>query len=148
LQALRTVQKACAPFEAIEPTGKFFLYTCTESAARPAVKRYSQKLQNIELAGKVLITTSEKKTQHLESEFDTTLLMKAPFGPYPKQLAETYPIGQSEVPHPDWVSVKSALRTLIDFIRSKNIEATFAYDKKWLHDDLAGLSSFATLVPL
>jgi 7-cyano-7-deazaguanine tRNA-ribosyltransferase len=148
LQALRVVQKCCAPFEAIEPTGRSFLYTCTESAARPAVKRYSQKLRNIELTGRVLITTSEKKTRDLEREFDMTLLMKAPFGPYPKQLAETYPIGQSEVPDPDWASVKSALRALIDLIRSKNIEATFAYDKKWIHDDLAGLSSFATLVPL
>jgi hypothetical protein len=74
--------------------------------------------------------------------------MKAPFGPYPKQLAETYPIGQSEGPAPDWASIKSALRTLTDLIRSKNIQATFAYDEKWVHDDLAGLSSSATLVPL
>jgi 7-cyano-7-deazaguanine tRNA-ribosyltransferase len=148
LQALRVVQKSCTPFEAIEPTGKSFLYTCTESAARSAVKRYSQKLRNIELAGKVLITTDEQRTRHLEHEFDMTLLMKAPFGPYPKQLAETYPIGQSEIPDPDWASVKSALRTLIELIRSKNVEATFAYDEKWAHADLAGLSSSVTLVPL
>lgn len=147
LRALRTVQKGCAPFEAIEPTGRSFLYTCTESAARPAVKRYSQRLRNIELTGRVLITTDKERTRDLEREFDMTLLMKAPFGPYPKQLAETYPIGQSEVPDPDWASIKSALRTLIDLIRSKNIEATFAYDERWIHDDLAELSSSARLVP-
>jgi 7-cyano-7-deazaguanine tRNA-ribosyltransferase len=148
LQALLTVQKGCAQFEATEPTGKSYLYTCTESAARPAIKRYSQKLQNVELTGKVLITTAEERTRNLEREFDTTLLMKAPFGPYPKQLAETYPIGQSEVPDLDCASIKSALRTLIDLIRSKKIEATFAYDERWIHDDLAELSSSATLVPL
>jgi 7-cyano-7-deazaguanine tRNA-ribosyltransferase len=74
--------------------------------------------------------------------------MKAPFGPYPLELAETYPIGQSEVPDPDFASTSSAVRNLIELIKSKNVEATFAYEKEWDHDALAELRSFATLVRL
>jgi hypothetical protein len=40
------------------------------------------------------------------------------------------------------------MRNLIEFIKSKNVEATFAYDEKWDHDALAELSSFATLLRL
>ncbi|MGZ8932495.1 MAG: tRNA-guanine transglycosylase, partial [Halobacteriota archaeon] len=148
LQALRTIQKNCASFEAIEPLRSTFMYTCTESAERPDVARFSKKLNNLELTGRVLITTNRNKTRDMENEFDTTLLMKAPFGPYPQELAETYPIGQSEVPDPDYASIKSAVRNLIALIRSKNVEATFAYDSTWNHDDLAELSSYATLLPL
>ena len=107
-----------------------------------------KKLNRLDLTGRVLITTDRQKTRTMEQEFDTTLLMKAPFGPYPLELAETYPIGQSEVPDPDSASIKSAMRNLIEFIKSKNVEATFAYDEEWAHDTLAELSSFATLVRL
>jgi 7-cyano-7-deazaguanine tRNA-ribosyltransferase len=148
LQALRTIQEGFASFEAIEPLKHSFIYTSTESAARPEVARYVKKLNRLDLTGRVLITTNRQKTRTMEHEFDTTLLMKAPFGPYPPELAETYPIGQSEVPDPDFASIKSAMRNLIEFIKSKNVEATFAYDEKWDHDALAELSSFATLLRL
>jgi len=148
LQALRTIQKNCALFEPIEPLKSSFMYTGAESAARPDIARFLNKLKNLELAGRVLITTDRKKTRDMEHEFDATLLMKAPFGPYPQELAETYPIGQSEVPDPDYASIKSALKNLIALIRSKNVEATFAYDSMWNHDDLNELSSYATLLPL
>ena len=146
LQALRTIQKSCAPFEAIEPLKRSFLYTCTESAERPDVTRFLKKLNNLELTGRVLITTNRKKTRDVEHEFDSILLVKAPFGPYPQELAETYPIGQSEVPDPDYASIKSAVRNLIALIRSKNFEATFAYDSTWDDGDLTELSSYATLL--
>ncbi|MEI7826688.1 MAG: tRNA guanosine(15) transglycosylase TgtA [Euryarchaeota archaeon] len=148
LQALRTIQKRCASFEPIEPLKSSFLYTSTESAERPDVARFLKKLNNLELTGRVLVTTNRKKTRDIEHEFDTTLLMKAPFGPYPQELAETYPIGQSEVPDPDYASTKSAVRNLIELIRAKNLEATFAYDDKWNRDDLIELSSYAKLLPL
>jgi len=148
LKALRTIQKRCASFEPIEPLKSSFLYTSTESAERPDVARFLKKLRNLELTGRVLVTTNRKKTRDMEHEFDTTLLMKAPFGPYPQELAETYPIGQSEVPDPDYASTKSAVRNLIELIRAKNLEATFAYDDKWNRDDLIELSSYAKLLPL
>ncbi|MGA2884624.1 MAG: tRNA guanosine(15) transglycosylase TgtA [Halobacteriota archaeon] len=148
LQALRTIQEGFASFEAIEPLKRSFTYTSTESAARPEVARYGKKLSRLDLTGRVLITTNMQKTLTMEHEFDTILLMKAPFGPYPPELAETYPIGQSEVPDPDYASIKSAMRNLIEFIKSKNVEVTFAYDEKWDHDALAELSSFTTLLRL
>jgi 7-cyano-7-deazaguanine tRNA-ribosyltransferase len=148
LQALRAIQKSFASFEAIEPLKRSFLYMCTESAGRPDVARYFKKLNNLELTGRVLITTDRKKTRDREHEFDATLIMKAPFGPYPQELAETYPIGQSEVPDPDYASIKSAVKNLIALIRSKQFEATFAYDSKWDDIALTELGSYATLIRL
>ena len=74
--------------------------------------------------------------------------MKAPFGPYPPELGETYPIGQSEVPAPDNASKKSALYNLIELIKSKNFEATFAYDDDWEHEFLYQLCECSDLLPL
>jgi len=148
LQALRTIQEGFAPFEAIEPLKRSFIYTSTESTARPEIERYVKKLNRLNLTGRVLITTNRQKTRTIEREFDMTLFMKAPFGPYPLELAETYPIGQSEVPDPDFASTKSALRNLIALIKSKNVQATFAYDEGWDHDTLTELGSFATLLRL
>ncbi|HYA32543.1 MAG TPA: tRNA guanosine(15) transglycosylase TgtA [Candidatus Bathyarchaeia archaeon] len=146
LQALRTIQTDFASFEAIEPLKRSFIYTSSESAARPEVARYAQKLHRLDVAGRVLVTTDRRKTRHMEREFDVTLLMKAPFGPYPLELAETYPIGQSEVPAPDCVSIKSAVRNLIEFIGFNSLDVTFAYDEQWDHDVLAEVGALATLV--
>ena len=146
LQALRTIQTDFASFEAIEPLKRSFIYTSSESAARPEVARYAQKLHRLDVAGRVLVTTDRRKTRHMEREFDVTLLMKAPFGPYPLELAETYPIGQSEVPAPDCVSIKSAVRNLIGFIGFNSLDVTFAYDEQWDHDVLAEVGALATLV--
>jgi 7-cyano-7-deazaguanine tRNA-ribosyltransferase len=49
--------------------------------------------------------------------FDSTLFFKPPFGPYPPELRETFPIGQSEIP--DWdedmvVQGCAGLRELMD----------------------------------
>jgi 7-cyano-7-deazaguanine tRNA-ribosyltransferase len=44
------------------------------------------------------------------------LLFKPPFGPYPKELKETFPIGQSEIPDWDEAMVRQGckgIRTLI-----------------------------------
>jgi len=146
LQALRTIQTDFASFEAIEPLKRSFIYTSSESAARPEVARYAQKLHRLDVAGRVLVTTDRRKTRHMEREFDVTLLMKAPFGPYPLELAETYPIGQSEVPAPDCVSIKSAVRNPIEFIGFNSLDVTFAYDEQWDHDVLAEVGALATLV--
>jgi len=148
LQALRAAQKSFASFELIEPQASSFLYTSTESCARPQVRRFIRRLTNLELEGRILFTTDKQRTQHMEQRFDMTMLMKPPFGPYPLELAETAPIGQSEVANKDQTSIKSALRNLTELIICSNIDATFVYDSQWEHEDLAQLRLYATLVRL
>ncbi|HXY88327.1 MAG TPA: tRNA guanosine(15) transglycosylase TgtA [Candidatus Acidoferrales bacterium] len=148
LSALRAIFSHSEYIEEYEPQKWTFLYTSEESAKRPAILRHLKKLKNLHLKGRILITTNRKKTKHLEDEFDGILLMKAPFGPYSPELGETYPIGQSEVSSLDNASKKSALYNLIELIKSKNFEATFAYDDDWEHEFLYQLYEYSNLLPL
>jgi 7-cyano-7-deazaguanine tRNA-ribosyltransferase len=43
-------------------------------------------------------------------EFNDTLFFKPPFGPYPKELKETFPIGPSEIPEWDDAMVRQGCR--------------------------------------
>jgi len=50
-------------------------------------------------------------------EYDTVLLFRPPFGPYPVELKETFPIGQCELPEWDEQMVVTGcrgIRALID----------------------------------
>jgi 7-cyano-7-deazaguanine tRNA-ribosyltransferase len=73
-----------------------FFYRGSESCLRTEVLRYRQTIPRITLGGRVLIAFDGR----FVSGFDTILHFKPPFGPYPSELAETFPIGQSEIP--DW----------------------------------------------
>jgi 7-cyano-7-deazaguanine tRNA-ribosyltransferase len=46
----------------------------------------------------------------IRDEFDTTLFFKPPFGPYPKELKETFPLGQSEIPEWDETMVRQGCK--------------------------------------
>ncbi len=46
----------------------------------------------------------------IRDEFDDTLFFKPPFGPYPKELKETFPVGQSEIPEWDDAMVRTGCR--------------------------------------
>ncbi len=146
LEALRTVQRGSVAFEHIEPRKSSYLYTSAESAARPEVGRYARDLKNLSLTGRVLCTTDREKTRQMESQFDAVLYMKPPFGPFPQELAETYPIGQSEVTSPDHSSVRAALTNLVELLTTSDVDATFAYDERWEHEDLEKVSAHAKVV--
>jgi 7-cyano-7-deazaguanine tRNA-ribosyltransferase len=73
--------------------GRFF-YRGTESCLRTEVLRHHRLVGRIQVHGKVLVTL----TGRVLPGYDTVLFFKPPFGPYPPELAETFPIGQSEIP--------------------------------------------------
>ncbi|KUG20880.1 archaeosine trna-ribosyltransferase type 1 [hydrocarbon metagenome] len=73
-----------------------FFYRGSESCLRTEVIRFQQTIPRIALGKRVLISFDGKG----EPGFDDILHFKPPFGPYPPELAETFPIGQSEIP--DW----------------------------------------------
>ncbi|HZK31024.1 MAG TPA: tRNA guanosine(15) transglycosylase TgtA [Methanoregula sp.] len=83
-----------------------FFYRGDESCRRTEVFRYQQMLPRLVLGKKVLIAF-EGGTR---DEFTDTLFFKPPFGPYPKELKETFPIGPSELPDWDDTMVRTGCR--------------------------------------
>jgi 7-cyano-7-deazaguanine tRNA-ribosyltransferase len=80
-----------------------FFYRGDESCSRTEVFRYQQMLSRLRLGEYVLVAFDGG----LRNEFDDTLFFKPPFGPYPKELKETFPIGQSEIPEWDSAMVRN-----------------------------------------
>jgi len=71
-----------------------FFYRGGESCLRTEVYRHHRLLRRIQVSGRVLVTFTGK----VPPGYDTVLFFKPPFGPFPAELAETFPIGQSEIP--------------------------------------------------
>jgi 7-cyano-7-deazaguanine tRNA-ribosyltransferase len=71
-----------------------FFYRGSESCLRTEVYRYHHLVRRIPVRGRVLVTF----TGRVPPGFDTVFFFRPPFGPYPPDLSETFPIGQSEIP--------------------------------------------------
>jgi 7-cyano-7-deazaguanine tRNA-ribosyltransferase len=83
-----------------------FFYRGDESCQRTEVLRYQQQLSRISLGRNVLVAFEGGE----RDAFDTTLFFKPPFGPYLKELKETFPIGPSEIPDWDDAMVRQGCR--------------------------------------
>jgi len=83
-----------------------FFYRGDESCARTEVLRYQQGLSRLRLGKTVLIAFDGGH----HDGFEDTLFFKPPFGPYPKELKETFPLGQSEIPEWDDAMVRQGCR--------------------------------------
>jgi 7-cyano-7-deazaguanine tRNA-ribosyltransferase len=97
-----------------------FFYRGSESCSRTEIVRYRQMLSRLQLGDRVLITFGGG----VHDEFDDTLLFKPPFGPYPNELRETFPIGQSEIPEWDDAMVASGCRG-IKFLAESHPDSRF-----------------------
>jgi 7-cyano-7-deazaguanine tRNA-ribosyltransferase len=73
-----------------------FFYRGSESCLRTEVIRYHNMVPRFETGKTALITFDQK----IHKGYDAVFFFKPPFGPYPPELSETFPIGQSEIP--DW----------------------------------------------
>lgn len=71
-----------------------FFYRGDESCRRTEVIRYQNQVSRFRLGKNVLVGIG---CRNMEG-YDTFLAFKPPFGPYPPELSETFPIGQSEIP--------------------------------------------------
>ncbi|MDD1740659.1 MAG: tRNA guanosine(15) transglycosylase TgtA [Methanothrix sp.] len=105
-----------------------FFCTSSEGSLRPEVARYAQRIERISLQGEVLVTDDS----HMDTTgFDRVLYYKPPFGPYPAELAETYPFN-AEVPEKaDEAALRQAEKIMRDLIRN-NPDARFSIRLK--HD--------------
>lgn len=153
LSGLFRATKYARLMETYDPATKStFFYLGETSARRPEVLRYSDRLNRFDLCGKVLIFAGKGKVKkcidHIDG-YDHIFLMKAPFGPYPIGLKETYPIGQSEAPKDmdpvaKTVALENVLR-LIEANRDFDVEFIFVYDGDlWDHPLIEKIGRFAT----
>jgi len=94
MDGLRALGSHADWIEGLDPASRSTcFYLGPESAKRPEVLRYGSKIDRIELSGRVLVTDPGVD----EAGFDRILWFLPPFGPYPKELAETAPLN-AEVP--------------------------------------------------
>jgi len=94
LDGLRALASHADWIEELDPASRSTcFYLGPESAKRPEVVRYGSRIERIELEGRVLVADPGFE----EEGFDHILWFKPPFGPYPKELAETAPLN-AEVP--------------------------------------------------
>ncbi|HDN68047.1 tRNA-guanine(15) transglycosylase [ANME-1 cluster archaeon ex4572_4] len=143
LSGLRRLAKYSALLERFDPATKLhpFFYLGETSAHRPEVLRYSERLERFKLSGRVLVSTnpfSKEKcfTEKEEEKFESVFFVKPPFGPCPVELAETYPVGQAEVPaaaEADSEAKTVALRNVLKLLEMNVGKAkfVFVYDRSW-----------------
>ena len=113
--------------EGLDSTSKStFFYLSPQSASRPEVVRHARRIDRISLKGSVLITDDNDADA---SGFENVLLFKPPFGPYPKELSETYPFN-AEVPEEiDDAAIDRAVQITRELIKA-NPEAVFSFRLK------------------
>jgi len=105
-----------------------FFYRGDESCQRTEVLHYQQQLSRLHLGRNVLVTIDCKAKEG----FDTFLSFKPPFGPYPPELKETFPIGPCETPEWDEAMIRqgcNGIRTLTESHRESQI--IVACSRKW-----------------
>jgi len=135
LSGLKQMTKYSALIEKYDPATKHpFFYLSECSAHRPEVLRYSNRLDRFTLTGNVLITTNLEGEGFSEQEqFDHVFFVKPPFGPYPAGLAESYPVGQAEIPAEVDDDAKTvALQNVLKLLEiNRNVKFVFRYDSSW-----------------
>jgi len=95
-------------------TKRRFFYRGNESCLRTEVVRYQKNLSRLRLGRDVLIAFDG----NMQEGFSDLLLFKPPFGPYPRELKETFPIGQSEIPDWDEAMVRQGFKGINTLIKS------------------------------
>jgi len=107
-----------------------FFYLGPESARRPEVLQYSRQVENIEVIGKALIATRRDADT---AGFDRVFGVKMPFGVFPPELNETYPVGHAEVTDDFGCEARDlTLGRVLAFLKPHPDAAfTFAFDPKW-----------------
>jgi 7-cyano-7-deazaguanine tRNA-ribosyltransferase len=106
-----------------------FFYRGTESCLRTEVYRHRRLIGRVPIRERVLVTF----TGTVPPGFGTVLLFKPPFGPYPPGLAETFPVGQSEIPSWDRDMVKTGCEGIHAMMESHpDVPFTILCQPEWV----------------
>ena len=120
----------CAPAleERDRVSKRRFFYRGNESCSRTEILRYQNMLRRLRLRKNILIAFNGET----RDGYDDILFFKPPFGPYVKELRETFPIGQSEVPEWDEAMVSRACRGIRILVETHpESYVTVACSRRW-----------------
>jgi len=148
LSGLKRMMDYSPYIEKSDPATKStFFYLGPESCRRPEVYRHNELLNNLQVKGKALITTSRSIDR---SGYDNVFYVKVPFGVYPDALGETYPIGQSEnIDELECEARDATLENVLGFIIGHNeAEFTFAFTPSWESPVIARIGEVARVARL
>jgi 7-cyano-7-deazaguanine tRNA-ribosyltransferase len=109
-----------------------FFYRGSESCLRTEVIRYHAMIPRFYTGGKALVLF-DRPAGDFEGQFDAVFWFRPPFGPYPPELKETFPIGQSELPDWDGEMVRTGcrgIRTLL--IANPGCDLTVRCGTEWV----------------
>ncbi|HIH03071.1 MAG TPA: tRNA guanosine(15) transglycosylase TgtA [Methanoregulaceae archaeon] len=129
LDGYRELLRASPSLEVFDrSTKRRFFYRGDESCGRTEVVRYHRDLARFSLSGRVLVSFENRP----EPGYDHCLGFRPPFGPYPPALAETFPIGQCEVPSWDEAMVGTGCEGLA-VLSQANPDAVFTVrcEERW-----------------
>lgn len=122
LDALKQMFTYSDWLERLDPASKStFFYCGPESAKRPEVLRFASQLDRFTIRGSALVRPSPGR---MDSQYDNVLIFKPPFGAYPQELAEIYPLNAEIVRNPDYESLEQAYLNTIKLVEL-NPEAEF-----------------------
>ncbi|MCP1715168.1 7-cyano-7-deazaguanine tRNA-ribosyltransferase [Methanocalculus alkaliphilus] len=103
-------------------TKRRFFYRGDESCQRTEVIRFQRMIPAIGLSSRVLILCGGPEPQ----DFEEVLELRPPFGAVPRELSETFPIGQTEVPAWDDAMLESAWKG-VDILLAANPETEVTF---------------------
>jgi 7-cyano-7-deazaguanine tRNA-ribosyltransferase len=127
LDGLRRLARQGQWLERLDSAGKStFFCTSAEAALRPEVLRHARRIDRISLQGEVLITDDPQADT---TGYDRVLYFKPPFGPYPAELAETYPFNAEVPEEADSAAQEQAVKIAKELMRA-NPEARFSFRMK------------------
>jgi len=101
--------------EAEDPVSKgTFFHTSAESARRPEVLRHHERLDRLAVPDRLLLTEAGAPDN---DEYDDAWRVVPPFGPFPRELSDSYPFTAAVPDRPDragQVAAAEGVRTLVE----------------------------------
>ncbi|WP_058367685.1 tRNA guanosine(15) transglycosylase TgtA [Haloparvum sedimenti] len=143
LDGYRTLLDHAEQVEAHDPVSKgSFFYLSRESARRPEVARYHDRIERLPVPDSLLLTQSKAPSKH---EFDDAWRVWPPFGPAPAALSETYPL-TATVPERSDPDLQRAAAEGVARLAAANpgTDVTLAHDD-WDERALAAVPDAVTL---
>ena len=99
---------------------------------RPEVVRHHERIDRFDVGDGVLVTAGKARGRDC-------FLLRPPFGPFPPELAETYPLNAEVPDEPDDAAVGSALRGVGRLVSLNPDAAVTLEHPGWTHPRLDGL---------
>ncbi|MHC1588435.1 MAG: tRNA guanosine(15) transglycosylase TgtA [Methermicoccaceae archaeon] len=152
LDAYRAALSHSSYIEEVAPQPRApFFYSGPECVSRPEVIRHKRRLLHIELGERCLVYTGRHRRAN-SSHYDTVCRLVSPFGPYPVELGETFPVNTVSI-EGDVEAKLSALEALQALIEA-NPKCNFdiELDGRWygppllpIIDRLKGFNNVASI---